>query len=115
MTGDTPQSYELYVLLAWHPPLGIAAYPVGVLAMSVSGSYVAWLPMTYEKATPWRRRLIAPATPDQVRGWLEQDGTVQLAPAKPPAAELPMDDAAEVVLQQLIAEVIAFLDPSGGP
>lgn len=115
MTGTASQPYELYVLLVWHPPLGMAAYPVGVLAMSEGARYVAWLPMAYEKAIPWRRRLAGPTTPDQVRAWAEESGAVQLAPAELPAADLPMDEAAEVVLKQLIAEVIPLLHLLGGP
>lgn len=105
--------YRTFVLLAWNRRLGATIDPVGVLGLDPSTDepevYIAWTPLTYDRATTWRRRLAAPPTAPQIEAWLQENGTAQLQELAPTAAG-PLSDVVEAVLDQLLAEVIPVLE-----
>jgi hypothetical protein len=69
--------------------------------------------MTYETASPWRRRLATPPTPERVRAWIRDAGAVQLAAVDSPSPRLSPADAAEEILDRLLAETLPALDRAG--
>jgi hypothetical protein len=111
----SPMPFRTYVLLAWHPQVGAAVAPVGVLGIderpvAIPKTYIAWVPLTYDTAQPWRDRLAEPPSPSQIAIWLEEGGATQLEEVDPPeATRLP--DTVEAVLDQLLAEVLPALPP----
>jgi hypothetical protein len=111
--ADTGAAARFYVLLAWHPALGAAADPVGVLGVDERddaglASYVVWMPLTGDRTATWRGRLAEPPSAARIMRWLEEDGTAQLqevgAPVRGTLAEV-----AEVVVDVLLAEVVPAL------
>nr|BEK71293.1 hypothetical protein KPHV_85200 [Kitasatospora purpeofusca] len=107
-------SWELWVLLVWHGPLGASVDPVAVLALdrapdAPTPSCIAWVPLTYDAATPWRERLDGPITPEQVERWSREDGTCTAVAADVPGEALDLPHAAEIVLDVLLGESIPAL------
>ena len=110
---------RLFVLLDWHPALGTAADPAGVLGLEnrsggSSEHYVSWIPQLSITNGGWRTRLTTSPTMATVTTWLAEEGTCQLAeiPVPPGAASMP--DAVEATVDMLLAEVIPHLPSAGG-
>ncbi|MGA5442510.1 hypothetical protein ACPCKW_23740 [Streptomyces griseoincarnatus] len=114
-----PATWQLSILTVWHPALGMAVDPVAVLALDTApeadpAQYVVWVPMVYDDANPWRERLAEGVTPQKVARWQEENGVCQLSPTEVPEEATDLRHAAELVLDQLLAEVIPALPPRDG-
>jgi hypothetical protein len=112
-------TWKLWILTVWHPALGIAVDPVAVLANDTApdagpAQHVAWVPLVYGTADPWRERLAEGATPDRIARWESEAGVCQLIPAAVPSGALDLRHAAELVLDELLAEVVPALSPRSG-
>jgi hypothetical protein len=111
---------HLYVLLGWHPALGMAASPAGVLGMETSSggrctAVVVWIPDQGIITTlAWRSRLAVTPSLATVTAWLDGDGTCQLAEVAVPGEAVTLRDAAELTLDMLVAEVLPLVSPIGG-
>ncbi|WP_331731725.1 hypothetical protein [Streptomyces sp. NBC_00073] len=122
--ADTKQSstasstWRLWILLVWHPALGLAVDPVAVLGLDESQQpterVVRWVPLVYEAADPWRERLGETSTSKDIEHWIAQSGGVcSIAPAEEPEGALDLTHAADIVLDELLGEVIPALPPRG--
>jgi hypothetical protein len=103
---------RLFVLLDWHPALGTAADPAGVLGMDGSpgtAAYISWIPQIVRTTGGWRSRLTTSPTVAAVTKWLEDEGTCQLAEIPVPAGAVSLPDAVEAAVDMLLAEVIPYL------
>ncbi|WDN56214.1 hypothetical protein [Streptomyces clavuligerus] len=114
---DTP-AWRLWILLVWHPALGLPVDPVAVLALDNSRQpaerVVRWVPLVYETADPWRERLSGATTNEDVKRWIQQSaGACSLEPADISEGALDLTHAADLVLDELLAEVIPALPPRG--
>lgn len=112
-------TWQLWILTVWHPALGIAVDPVAVLALdSADGAdpaqHTLWVPLVYDVADPWRERLAEGVTAERIARWEEEAGVCQIAPAEIPAEVLDLRHAADLVLDELLAEVIPALPPRAG-
>ncbi|MFB8291273.1 hypothetical protein [Kitasatospora purpeofusca] len=112
--SERTHSWELWVLLVWHGPLGAPVDPVAVLALdrapdAPTPSYLTWVPLTYDAATPWRERLDGAITPEQVERWSREDSTCAAVAADVPEDALDLPHAAEIVLDVLLGESIPAL------
>lgn len=104
--------YRIFVMLAWEPRLGAYLYPVGVLGLPADGdTYVSWVPLTYERALPWLHRTRGTINEHLVDAWLESD---QLAEMPAPSRQVPLHDAVEAALDQVLAEVLPRLHERDG-
>lgn len=114
-TADSP--WRLWVLLVWHPELGMAIDPVAVLGVEDGSGLlrrvIRWVPLVYEAADPWRERLGESTTRDEIERWRAQDGTCQMQPVAVPDGATDLPHAADLVLEELLAEVIPALPPRG--
>lgn len=127
MSGDR-ERIRVYVLLAWHPDLGAAADPVGVLAVatlprigaspadtpssSTVAWHVAWIPGAAGRDQLWRARLTVPPTADALTGWLGQDGATgirEIAFPAGPSDHLRLSDAPIDGLLQAATDVLVDL------
>lgn len=111
-------AWRLWILLVWHPALGLPVDPVAVLGLDESRQsaerIVRWVPLVYESADPWRERLGETTTSQDIERWLAQSGgTCSLEPADVPEGALDLTHAADLVLDGLLAEVIPALPPRG--
>lgn len=105
---------RLFVLLAWHPALGLAADPVGVLGVEEDAGgrckpYVSWIPQSVITNGGWRSRLATPPTMAAVTAWLADDGASQLAEIPAPSGAASMPHAVEMAVDTLLAEVLPRL------
>lgn len=100
---------RLFVLLEWHPSLGMAALPVGVLGLEHQQVCVSWVPALYITTVTWPRRLTASPGPSAIEAWLGQDGTARLEEVPPPSGAVTLADAVETILDSLLAEVLPRL------
>jgi hypothetical protein len=111
---------HVYVLLTWHPALGLAASPAGVLGIETGAcgsclAEVAWLPDPgFITTLAWRTRLASPPTMATVTVWLGEDGACQLAEIPVPDEAVTLRDAAELTLDMLAAEILPLLPPADG-
>jgi hypothetical protein len=110
---------KLFILLDWHPALGVAADPAGVLGLAEDAGgrcthYVSWIPRTAITACGWRARLTIAPTMAAVRRWLAEQGICQLAEIPVPTGTASLPDAVEAAVDMLLAEVIPRL-PSWEP
>ncbi|MEU0222253.1 hypothetical protein ABZ281_47840 [Streptomyces sp. NPDC006265] len=120
-TTETPTAspaWRLWILLVWHPTLGLPVDPVAVLGLNEgqqqAAPVVRWVPLVYEAADPWRERLSAPITSQDIERWIARSGSVcSLEPADVPEGALDLTHAADLVLDELLAEVIPALPPRG--
>ncbi|QUW85403.1 hypothetical protein OG906_43370 (plasmid) [Streptomyces sp. NBC_01426] len=120
-TAQTPTAapaWRLWILLVWHPALGLPVDPVAVLGLDEgqqqAAPVVRWVPLVYEAADPWRERLSAPTTSQDIERWIAQSGGVcAIEPADVPDGALDLTHAADLVLDELLAEVIPALPPRG--
>jgi hypothetical protein len=107
---------RLFVLLAWHPALGLPANPVGVLAVEETAGgrcmhRVSWIPSSIRTDCGWRSRLATSPTMATVTSWLDQAGAAQLAEIPVPAQAASLADAVEITIDSLLAEVTPRLPP----
>jgi hypothetical protein len=101
---------RVFALLTWHTSLGAAVRPVGVLAVDEAGdTYVSWVPLSYALARTWRQRLKTPTSLKRLRAWQDADGTDQLAELE--VSALSVRDAAEAVMDQVLAGIMPWLEP----
>ncbi|MFD7919513.1 hypothetical protein ACFV3R_09840 [Streptomyces sp. NPDC059740] len=122
-TDDVPaaspaaSSWQLWILLVWHPALGLPVDPVAVLALDHSqepaAHVVRWVPLVYDTADPWRERLGESTTAQDVERWIAHSGTCAVEPAAVPDGALDLAHAADLVLDELLAEVVPALPPRG--
>jgi hypothetical protein len=120
-TAEPPAAapaWRLWILLVWHPALGLPVDPVAVLALDDSRQpterVVRWVPLVYEAADPWRERLSEFTTNEDIERWIQQSGgACSLEPADVPEGALDLTHAADLVLNELLAEVIPALPPRG--
>ncbi|MBM7174015.1 hypothetical protein JQK87_37800, partial [Streptomyces sp. G44] len=96
-TGDSAASpaapsWQLWILLVWHPALGLPIDPVAVLALDHSkepaARVVRWIPLVYDTADPWRERLGESASAQDVERWITHSGTCAVEPAAVPDGAL---------------------------
>ncbi|WP_331729350.1 hypothetical protein OG592_43740 (plasmid) [Streptomyces avidinii] len=111
-------AWRLWILLVWHPALGFAIDPVAVLGLDESQQplerVVRWVPLVYETADPWRERLGDSTTNEDVGHWIAQSGGVcSIEPVDVPEGALDLTHAADLALDELLAEVIPALPPRG--
>ncbi|WP_394426804.1 hypothetical protein [Streptomyces sp. SGAir0957] len=110
-------SWQLWILLVWHPALGLPVDPVAVLALDHSqepaARVVRWVPLVYDTADPWRGRLGEGTSAQDVERWIAHSGTCAVEPAAAPEGALDLAHAADLVLDELLAEVVPAL-PSRG-
>jgi hypothetical protein len=109
---------RLWILLVWHPALGLPVDPVAVLALDEGNEpverVVRWVPLVYDPADPWRERLGESTAPEDVERWIAQSGgACAIEPAALPAGATDLAHAADLVLDELLAEVIPALPPRG--
>ncbi|MEU8544646.1 hypothetical protein AB0C52_32400 [Streptomyces sp. NPDC048717] len=111
-------AWRLWILLVWHPVLGLPVDPVAVLGLDESQQpaerVVRWVPLVYDVADPWRERLDESTAGEDVERWIAQSGgACSLAPADVPEGALDLTHAADLVLDELLAQVIPALPPRG--
>ncbi|MGW7199003.1 hypothetical protein [Streptomyces chryseus] len=117
-TQPTASAWRLWILLVWHPALGLPVDPVAVLALDESkkpaARVVRWVPLVYDSADPWRERLSEETTPEDVESWIARSGgAFAVEPADVPEGALDLTHAADLVLDELLAEVFPALAPRG--
>ncbi|MFI5986798.1 hypothetical protein ACIBEA_38795 [Streptomyces sp. NPDC051555] len=118
-TSTTPTSaaWRLWILLVWHPALGLPVDPVAVLALDSADEptarVVRWIPLVYDAADPWRERLGESTTLDDIADWTVQSGICAIEPVPVPDGALDLAHAADLVINDLLAEVIPVLPPRG--
>jgi hypothetical protein len=110
--------WRMWILLVWHPALGLPVDPVAVLGLDGSlqptERVVRWVPLVYEQADPWRERLGETTTSEDIERWIAQSGgACSLEPADVPEGALDLTHAADLVLDELLAEVIPALPQRG--
>lgn len=107
---------RLFVLLAWHPALGLPATPVGVLAVEETAGgrcthHVSWIASSIRADGGWRSRLATSLSMETVSRWLDQAGAAQLAEIPVPAFAASIVDTVEITIDMLLADVIPRLPP----
>lgn len=116
-TSPAHAAWRLWILLVWHPALGLPVDPVAVLALDDSeeptARVVRWVPLVYDAADPWRERLGESTTAEDVENWGTRPGACAVEPAAVPDGALNLAHAADLVLNELLAEVIPVLPPRG--
>lgn len=116
-TSPDTSAWRLWILLVWHPALGLPVDPVAVLALDTglqsAERVVRWVPLVYDPADPWRERLGESTRPEDIELWITQSGTCALEPATIPEGALDLAHAADLVLDELLAEVIPALPLRG--
>ncbi|WP_328372961.1 hypothetical protein OG800_49400 (plasmid) [Streptomyces sp. NBC_00445] len=110
--------WQLWVLLVWHPALGLPVDPVAVLGLdnrpdAPAERVIRWVPLVYETADPWRVRLGESTTRDDVERWRARSGVCQAEAVDVPDGATDLAHAAELVLDELLAEVIPVLPLRG--
>ncbi|TGA97442.1 hypothetical protein, partial [Streptomyces sp. MZ04] len=104
-------SWRLWILLVWHPALGLPVDPVAVLGLDdshePSGRVLRWVPLVYDPADPWRERIGENTSAEDVERWIAQSGgACAIEPAAIPDGALDFAHAADLMLDELLAEVI---------
>lgn len=117
--GTPPSaSWRLWILLVWHPAVGLPVDPIAVLGLDhsqeLTARVVRWVPLVYDSADPWRERLGESTSAEEVERWIAQSGgACAIEPAAVPDGALDLAHAADLVLDELLAEVIPALPPRG--
>ncbi|MFE3559851.1 hypothetical protein ACFXKW_34090 [Streptomyces sp. NPDC059193] len=116
-TTAASTAWRLWILLIWHPVLGLPVDPVAVLALDSSeeptARIVRWIPLVYDAADPWRERLGESTTLDDIEDWTRQSGICAIEPVPVPDGALDLAHAADLVINDLLAEVVPVLPPRG--
>ncbi|MFD6968763.1 hypothetical protein [Streptomyces sp. NPDC059949] len=116
-TSPATSAWRLWILLVWHPALGLPVDPVAVLALDDSEEpatrVVRWVPLVYDAADPWRERLSESTTAEDVETWATRSGVCAVEPVAVPDGALDLAHAADLVLNELLAEVIPVLPLRG--
>lgn len=112
-------AWQLWILMVWHPAVGMAVDPVAVLALDTApgadpARHTVWVPLVYDEANPWRERLAEGVSPERIARWESEAGACQIAPAAVPEGAADLRHAAELVLDELLGEVIPALPPRTG-
>ncbi|MCG7524022.1 hypothetical protein MHW47_06140 [Streptomyces sp. OfavH-34-F] len=112
-------AWQLWILMVWHPAVGMAVDPVAVLALDTApgadpAQYTVWVPLVYDEANPWRERLAEGVSPERIARWESEAGACQIAPAAVPEGAVDLRHAADLVLDELLGEVIPALPPRTG-
>ncbi len=118
-TAPKTETWQLWVLTVWHPALGIPIDPVAILARDTApgadpAQHILWVPLVYDEADARRERMAEGVTDERLTAWEAESGTCHLAPADVPDGALDLRHAAELVLDQVLAEVIPALPPRAG-
>ncbi|WP_030230692.1 hypothetical protein [Streptomyces sp. NRRL S-350] len=116
---DTETTWKLWILMVWHPALGMPVDPVAVLALDTAedaepAQHVVWVPLVYDEANPWRERLAEGVSPERIARWEAEAGACQIAAADLPEGALDLRHAADLLLDELLGEVIPALPPRTG-
>jgi len=111
--------WRMWILLVWHPALGLPMDPVAVLGLderpdAPAQRVVRWVPLVYEAADPWRERLGESSTLEDAELWTTQSGACSAEAVEVPDGALDLAHAADLVLDDLLAEVIPALPPRDG-
>ncbi|WP_241827119.1 hypothetical protein [Streptomyces graminilatus] len=111
--------WRLWILLVWHPALGLPMDPVAVLGLDGRPGapvqrVVRWVPLVYEPADPWRERLGENSTLEDAERWTTQSGACSAEAVEVPDGALDLTHAADLVLDELLAELIPTLPPRDG-
>lgn len=119
MKAPVASPWRLWILLVWHPALGLPMDPVAVLGLDERPGasvqrVVRWVPLVYEAADPWRERLGESSTLEDAARWTTQSGACSAEAVAVPAGALDLAHAADLVLDELLAEVIPALPPRDG-
>lgn len=112
-------SWSVWVLAVWHPALGLPVDPVAVLARNSApdadpAQHLVWVPLVYDVANPWRERIAEGVTKERIAAWEAESGTCHLAPTEVPDDAVDLRHAAELVLDQVLAEILPALPPPAG-
>ncbi len=107
---------RLFILLGWHPALGLPVNPVGVLGVEDTAGgrckhHVSWIQTSIRTDRGWCSKLQASPAMATITSWLDQDGTNQLAEIPVPTHAASLADAVEITVDTLLAEVIPHLPP----
>ena len=117
-SAEVTAHWRLAVLSVWHPALGAPVDPVAVAAVDQHATAprpgcVAWVPLTFEAADPWRALLADGPTADLLEYWAEQDGTVAVDFVEVPEGAVDLVHAAGLVLDELLGQVLPSLPDRG--
>jgi len=117
-TAPRTAPWHLWILLVWHPAVGLPVDPVAVLGLDDRHEApvpraVRWVPLVYDAADPWHERLGGSTTREDVEHWMTQSGACQVEAAEVPDGALDLAHAADIVLDELLAEVIPALPQRG--
>ncbi|MEU6405415.1 hypothetical protein [Streptomyces sp. NPDC046985] len=112
-------AWQLWILMVWHPTVGMAVDPVAILALDTApgadpAQHTVWVPLVYDEANPWRERLAEGVGPERIARWESEASACQIAPAAVPEGAVDLRHAAELVLDELLGEVIPALPPRTG-
>ncbi len=107
---------RLFILLTWHPALGLPVNPAGVLGVEETAGgrckhHVSWIRTSIRTDRGWSSKLLTPPATATITRWLDQTGTNQLAEIPVPAYAASLADAVEITVDTLLAEVIPHLPP----
>ncbi|MCX5216205.1 hypothetical protein OG689_44525 [Kitasatospora sp. NBC_00240] len=119
LPAPAASSWSVWILTVWHPALGLAVDPVAVLALDSAPDAdpqesLVWVPLVYDEGNPWRERLADGITEENLTRWQAESGVCQIAQAEIPEGAVDLRHAAELVLDELLAEVIPALPPRAG-
>ncbi|MFF2378415.1 hypothetical protein ACFVUW_28900 [Streptomyces xiamenensis] len=112
-------TWRLWILMVWHPAVGMAVDPVAVLALDTAegadpAQHTVWVPLVYDEANPWRERLAEGVSPERIARWDSVADVCQIAPAAIPEGAVDLRHAAELLLDELLGEVIPALPSRAG-
>jgi hypothetical protein len=97
-------------MLSWEPSLGAFVHPVGVFGVLAGPGvvpYVSWVPMTYERATVWRRRLARRVTAELIEDWVVAGQVAEVSVAD---GVRPLPEIVEALLTGLLVEVLPVFE-----
>ncbi|MFC6600485.1 hypothetical protein [Kitasatospora paranensis] len=116
--GGTIDQWRLAVLSVWHPALGAPLDPVAVVGLDLRPGaqarvHLAWVPLAFEAADPWRELLAGGVTGELLDHWAAQHTTVAVDFVDVPEGAVDLAHAAGLVLDELLAEVLPNLPERG--
>ncbi len=116
--GEVTGWWRLAVLSVWHPALGAPLEPVAVVGLDQRPStdapvHLAWVPLAFEAADPWRALLAEGVTAELLDHWAGQSGAVAADLVDVPEGAVDLAHAAGLVLDELLTEVLPYLPDRG--